>query len=252
MEVPILTILNLSNIPSYLNIRPNWRITFDGLSKIEFVKKYTRNVNINHSYRATYNIGNYLSNPDFYIDYDLESGLSFMRDLQNNFLGPVEINSVSINEQFGPLLNVDITWKNSLLTRFEYRKSRNIVLSLSSYQITETSNNDIVIGSGYKFKDVQFIVKSGDGQRSFKSDLNLTADVSIRDNKVIVRKLDGDPQAAQGQNAVSIKFAADYNLSESFNLRFFYDRMVRNPFTSQSYPTADTNIGFSVRFTLVQ
>lgn len=244
----------LKDIPSFLEMLPlpNWRVTFDGLSKLAFVKKFAKNVSIGHSYKSTYNVGSYLSNPDFFISADIETGLSNLRDLQNNFIGPNEINSVSINEQFGPLVNVDITWKNSLLTRFELRKSRNVILSLSSYQVTETSNNDIVIGSGYKFKDVQFIIKSGEGQRSFKSDLNLTADVSIRDNKVIVRKLDGVAQAAQGQNVVTVKFAADYNLSESFNLRFFYDRIVNNPFTSLSYRTANTNIGFSVRFTLVQ
>lgn len=244
--------VTMKNIPSYLAMRPNWRITFDGLSKIEKLKKYVRSVNINHQYKSTYNIGSYLSNPDFFRDFDVETGLSNLRDLQNNFLGPLEINSVSITEQFGPLVNVDITWKNSLMTRFELRKSRNVNLSLSSFQVTETNNNDIVIGSGYKFKDVQFIIKSGDGQRAFKSDLNLAADVSIRDNKVVIRKLEGNPQAAQGQNVVTVKFSADYNLSESFNLRFFYDRIVNKPFTSISYPTANTNIGFSVRFTLVQ
>ncbi len=244
--------VKLKSIPSFWDMRPNWTITFDGLSRLEFVKKYARSVNLRHTYKSTYNIGNYLSNSDFFRDADIETGLSNLRDLQNNFLGPIEINSVSIREDFSPLVNVDVAWKNSLSTRFELRRNRNVNLSLSSYQVTETSNNDIIIGTGYKFKDVQFIIKSGDGQKSFKSDLNLAADVSIRDNKVIIRKLEGAPQAAQGQNVVTVKFSADYNLSESFNLRFFYDRIVNKPFTSISYPTANTNIGFSVRFTLVQ
>lgn len=245
--------VTLASIPSYLNMRPNWRVTFDGLSKLDFVKKFAKSVNLNHSYKSTYNVGSYLTNPDFYEDgfFNVETGLSLARDLQNNFLGPVDINSVSITEQFSPLINVDISWKSSLLTRLEIRRSRNIILSTSSYQITETTNNDLVIGTGYKFKDVQFILKSADGQKAIKSDLNLTADVSIRDNKVVVRRLVGVPQAAQGQNVVTIKVAADYNLSESFNLRLYYDRIVTNPFIS-SFPTSNTNIGFSVRFTLVQ
>ncbi|HEX3006552.1 MAG TPA: cell surface protein SprA [Bacteroidales bacterium] len=244
--------VTLKDIPGYLNMRPNWTVTFDGISKIGIVKKYTRSVSLRHSYKATYNVGSYLSNSELFQDGDVETSLTYLRDLQNNFLGPLEINSVSITEQFGPLINIDVTWKNSLMTRFELRKSRNINLSLSSYQVTETSNNDLVIGSGYKFKDVQLIIKSGDGQKEFKSDLNLTADLSIRDNKIIIRKLDDIAQAAQGQNVVTIKVSADYNLSESFNLRLFYDRIVNKPFTSISYPTANTNIGFSVRFTLVQ
>jgi cell surface protein SprA len=244
----------LRDIPSYLFMRPNWKINFEGLSQLDFVKRFARSVNIGHSYRATYNIGNFQTNPDYdneaYIN--LQTRLNEYRDLQNNFIPRRDINSVAISEQFGPLINLDVTWKNSLSTRFELRKTRNVVLSLSSYQVTETNNNDLVIGAGYKFKDVQFIVKTADSQKGYKSDLNLTADVSIRDNKVVVRKLDGIAQAAQGQNVVTIKVSADYNLSESFNLRLFYDRIVNTPFISISYPTANTNIGFSIRFTLVQ
>jgi len=51
---------------------------------------------------------------------------------------------------------------------------------------------------------------------------------------------------------MTIKLSADYNLSEAFIVRLYYDRIVNNPFISLSYPTANSNIGVSFRFTLSQ
>ena len=34
-----------------------------------------------------------------------------------------EISQVTINEQFSPLVKIDMTWKNSLLTKIELKKS---------------------------------------------------------------------------------------------------------------------------------
>jgi cell surface protein SprA len=70
---------------------------------------------------------------------------------------------------------------------------------------------------------------------------------------MIIRRLaEDDAQAAQGQKVLTIKFSADYMLSDRFNLRMFYDRIVNTPFTSLSYATANSNFGFSLRFSLTQ
>ena len=148
---------------------------------------------------------------------------------------------------------MDLNFKNSLSSKLEIRRNRNLILSLANNQLTETSSNEVVIGAGYKINNVQFIIKSANGDKKFKSDLNLRGDLSIRDNKTIIRRLTDEPdQPAQGQNIVTIKISADYMLSDRFNLRMFYDRIVNTPLVSTSYPTANTNIGFSFRFTLAQ
>jgi cell surface protein SprA len=245
--------VTLNKFPSIFKMMPNWRISYDGLSKIEFFKKFTRTVSLNHAYRATYNVGNYLTNPDYDTNADIQGILSTIRDLQNNWVPKIDISSVSITEQFGPLISMDMNFKNSLSSKLEIRRNRNIILSLANNQLTETNSNELVVGAGYKFNNVQFIIKSAGGEKKFKSDLNLRADLSIRDNKTIIRRLTDEPdQPSQGQNIVTIKISADYMLSDRFNLRMFYDRIVNTPLVSTSYPTANTNIGFSVRFTLAQ
>jgi cell surface protein SprA len=243
--------VTLDKFPAIWNMMPNWRINYDGLSKIQLIQNFAKTVTLSHSYTATYNVGNYISNE---IYDDLQSYLSAVRDMQNNFIPRYNISSVSINEQFGPLVGVDIMFVNSISTKLEVRKSRNILLSLGNNQLTETSSDEFVAGAGYKISDFQFFVKDlAGGKKSYKSDLNLRADVSIRDNKTILRRLTNEPdQPAQGQKVVTIKFSADYLISDKFTMRMFYDRIVNTPLVALSYPTANTNFGFSLRFSLAQ
>jgi cell surface protein SprA len=76
-------------------------------------------------------------------------------------------------------------------------------------------------------------------------------DVSIRDNKTITRKIiENQSQATAGQRMVSIKFSGDYHLTKQLMVRLYFDRIVNTPFVSTSFPTANTNAGFALRFQL--
>ncbi|UCG27624.1 MAG: cell surface protein SprA [Bacteroidales bacterium] len=241
--------ITLSTFPSILNILPNWRIVFEGLTKIDFIKRYLNTVSITHAYRSSFDIGSYTTN----LYYQELDGLNYVRDIQYNFLPEYEVFNASINEQFSPLINLDLTWKNNLTSRFEIKKSRTLALSLANNQITEVNSDEFVIGSGYRFEDVQFSIRAGGIQREMRSDLNLRADFSIRDNKTVIRKLVEEvDQPTAGQRILTIKVTADYVLSDRFNLRLFFDRVVNKPFVALTFPTANTNFGFSVRFTLAQ
>ena len=46
--------------------------------------------------------------------------------------------------------------------------------------------------------------------------------------------------------------SADYVLNERLNVRLFYDQTINEPFVSSSFPTSNTNIGLSLRFTISQ
>jgi cell surface protein SprA len=240
----------LATFPEATRMLPNWRLQFDGLSKFEFIQKWFRSINISHQYRSTYQIGSYTTNLNFVSG---PGGISTIRDLQNNYIQQYEINVVSINEQFSPLINVDMNWKNSLTTRFEWRKSRIVALNLTSNQIADQRTNDLIFGAGYRFDDVRIVIKTGGAQRTFRSDLNLRLDVSIRDNKTIARKLVEDVnQPVVGRKEFTAGLTADYVLSDRFNLSIFADHTMNDPFVANTFPTSNTNIGFSLKFTLVQ
>ena len=242
--------IGLETFPSASHMMPNWRINFDGLSKFEFVQRTFRSINLMHQYRSTYQIGSYTTNLRYETDVD---GISRMRDLQNNFIQQYEINVVTISEQFSPLINVDMNWKNSLSTRFEWKKSRTVTLNMTSNQVADARINELIFGAGYRFDNVQIILKTGGTQRALKSDLNLRFDLSIRDNKTLARKLVEDVnQPVVGQRVFSVGATADYILSDRFNLQIFADHSRNNPFVANTFPTSNTNFGFSLKFTLVQ
>ena len=242
--------VTLATFPSALKMMPNWRITFDGLSKFEFVQRFFRSINLSHQYRSTYQIGSFLTNLGYQSDLD---GINRIRDLQNNYIQQFEIDVVTINEQFSPLINIDMNWKNSLTTRFEWKKSRTVSLNLTSNQIADARVNELIFGAGYRFDNVQIILKTGGAQKSLKSDLNIRFDLSIRDNKTIARKLiENVNQPVVGQKVFTIGATGDYILSDRFNLQIFADHTVNNPFVANTFPTSNTNFGFSLKFTLVQ
>ena len=241
--------ITLQTFPSILNILPNWRITYEGLTNLDFIQRVLKTVTINHAYRSSFDIGSYTTNL-YYQDVD---GINQIRDIQYNYLPKYEIINASINEQFSPLINIDLTWINDMTTRFEIKKSRTLGLSLANNQLTEVNSEEYVVGAGYRFDDVQITLRTGGQQRELRSDLNLRADFSIRNNQTIIRKLVEEvDQPTAGQRILTIKVTADYVLSDRFNLRLFFDRVVNDPFVALTFPTANTNFGFSVRFTLSQ
>jgi len=232
--------------PGIEKMMPNWRVTFDGLSKIPLIKRYFKSINMNHSYTSTYNVGAYNNNLDY-------TGDDENFDLVGDFLPLYEANSISINEQFNPLINIDMMWKNNFTTTFEMKRTRNLILSLANTQLTEVASNEIIFGLGYRFDNLGLIIGAGSGQKKFNSNLNLRGDLSIRKNNTIIRKIvDEVDQLTSGQKVITIKVSADYVLSSRFNLRLYYDRIVNEPYISLSYPTTTTEFGVSVRFTLAQ
>ena len=223
---------------------PNWRINYDGLMTIPYLKRRFRSILIAHAYRSTYTVGSYSSNLN-YINGDEVNVNNLSYHVEK------EIAQVTINEQFSPLFKLDLVWKNSLLTKIEFKRSRLLSLSLVNSQLTETQTKEYVISAGYRISDLNLnFISSGRGKK-ISSDLDLKLDVNIRNNKTMIRKIIEDvEQITMGQQIVSIKFSTDYVVNRRLNLKLFYDRVITNPFVSTTFPSAITNAGFSLRFTL--
>lgn len=229
---------------------PNWSIRYDGLKDIPFVKKIFKSVNLSHIYRSSYNIGSYINNTDY--SFGDENYLALNE--AGNFIPEYTFNSVSINEQFSPLINIDLTWINNLTTRFEIKKSRTVTLNFSNSQITEVFTDELGFSLGYRFDDFNLIFDFGDGQENFKSDLNVRANLKIRDNKTVLRKIiedDEDPSADQKVTIIGV--SADYLLSNRLTLRLFYDQNISDPLVGTNpFRISNTDVGFSLRFTLTE
>jgi len=230
---------------------PNWRVTYNANQEIEFLRKYFQSFNITHAYRSSYSVGGFLTDSK----YEDLGGFPSALDNARNFIPDKHMDVISITEQFGPFIGFDMTMKNSLLARFEYKKTRNLALSFANNQLTEMRSNELVIGTGYRFKSVPFKVKSlATGKTvTLKSDLNVKLDFSIRDNKTILRRIEeNNNQISTGTRQISVNFSADYMVSQKMNVRLFYDQTISKPYVSAQIPTSNTNAGISLRFTLAQ
>ncbi len=233
---------------------PNWRLTYDGFSKMKSMKKLFRSFTITHAYLSTYSVGNFNSN----IRYDEDKGKPSVINEAGNFIPKSELSVISITEQFNPMFRIDMGWVNSLLSNIEWRKSRNLAFSFANNQLTEIHSSEFIVGLGYRFKNVKltFLSSSGGGlggKNKTASDLNMKLDFSIRNNRTVLRRIDEEiNQVSTGQKVYSINFTADYNLSSRFNIRFYFDKIINTPYVSNQYRTSNTKGGIALRFTLAQ
>jgi len=235
-----------SNIPL-----PNWRVKYEGLTYYTLIKKVFKKITINHGYTSNYTISNYVTNTGYSDEMILNSELSNARDdLSNNFLSEFNMDGVTINERFIPLLGIDMRWKNEMQTKLEYKQSRMLVLSFKNNQIMETLNKEYVVGFGYKVPNLKIPMTVQGQQKLFESDLNFRVDVTYRDMVTIIRRINEEiNDISAGQKNLAIKVNADYNL-DKVTLRLFYERTVNSPHVSSSPATKNSYMGFSLRFNL--
>jgi len=223
-----------------VNLTSNWRVVYTGLIDFAFMKKVFKSISVNHNYICKYNIGSFASNLKYAED---------ARDLQDNWMSLFDVNLVSINEQFNPLISMDMVWANNLTTHWDINRRRDVSLRLVNAQLSETSGNEIVLGLGYRFGNLPIFLKS----KQLNNDINVQFDFSIRKNNTIIRRItENADQLTAGEKVMSIKVSADYTFNNRLNLRLFYDRKVDTPYLSLSYPTTNTNFGLSIRYTLMQ
>lgn len=258
----------LDIFPSILKMLPNWSISYGGLAKLPKMKKVFKSFNLNHSYKSVYSIGSYNTYTS-YMEY--MNGFGFINDVASGNPIPscmYDVSTVSINESFSPLIGVDMTFQNNLTAKVEMRKTRVLMLSMTSQQLSETRSNDFVIGLGYKIADLNLFApkktvrskKASSGtnkstqtnSRGFANDLNLRLDFTLRNQSALNRDiLTQLTQATSGNKAVQVSFSADYALSKFLTLTAYYDRQMNKPLlTSSSYPVTTQDFGVSIKFIL--
>lgn len=230
---------------------PNWQFTYDGLSRIAGVRDVLRQLSVRHGYRANYTVGSYISNEAYAPSAD---GYSYAVDKQGNFIGAYSVGVATISEQFSPLIGVDLGFVNPLTAKAEVRKNRTLTVSFANNQLTDMEGWELVVGAGYRFENLPLLMKTQLGGRKVsRSELRLQADFGMRETQTILRKLvEGTNTPMAGVRTYTIKFTADYMLSEQITLRLYFDRVVNKPLVSLSFPNANTSFGVSARFVLEQ
>lgn len=244
----------LQHFPGLGSMRPNWRVTYDGLLQIGNMKNIFKSFVINHSYQCTYSIGNYSS----YLNWVGVAGdMGFTMDeltQQPIPSSPYNISSVAITEKFAPLIGVNMTFKNNLSVNLEYRDSRTLNLNSSAGQVVETGSKQFTMGAGMKIPNFNKVIKYGSSQGGTSNDLSLNLDFSFSNNQSLIRRIEtAYTQATQGTQTFSINFMATYQLSKKISVAAFFDHQVNTPLVSNSsYPTTNSNYGLSFNISLAR
>ena len=249
--------MNLNPFLGFLSILPNWSVTYDGLGKLPWMKDHFKSVTLTHAYTCKYAIGSYASYSTWVGNDQNNKMIGFVRDVASDAARPssaYDIGNVTLTEAFAPLIGLNMTMKNSLSLKAEYRKQRNLALNVTSVQLTEGHTNEFVIGGGYTIKNLSFITKKKDGgEKKVSNDLKLQVDVSYKDVKMLLRKVEeGITQASSGNKVFAIKISADYVLSQKINLQLFYDHQGTTPLISSSYPVKADNVGLNIKLMLTR
>jgi cell surface protein SprA len=239
---------DLSLFPALKALLPNWSISYDGLSNLDFVKKFFRNVTLNHAYSCTYNVGSFASYNSW---IDGGDGLGYVQDVLSGNPTPssmYDINSVTLMESFNPLIRVQATLNNGWTLKTEMRKTRTMNLSITGGQVIEGDNDQWVVGTNYKISDFHpwgFLANS-----KIKNDLSLTGNLTYKNQFSLLRKIeDNYTQASSGNKTMVVEILGDYAISRNMNMTMFYNLESTIPLVS-SYPVTSSDFGFSLRFTL--
>ncbi len=226
---------------------PNWRVVYSGLKNIPIVNAYFSKFDVLHGYTSTYTATGIQSSIDH---YNVENNGAENRDIFGNFFNPYTFSQVGYVEAFAPLVGADVTMRNNMQFRAQYNRDRMFMLGLVNHTLTEDYGNEYIVGFGYILKDLKLKVNFKGKAKTLKSDLNIRGDFSLRDSQTrITNILQNDSQVTGGQRMMSLKLSADYNMSQNFNLRFFYDQLLTKYKISTAFPLSTVRAGISATFT---
>ncbi len=235
--------------------KPNWRISYNGLSSVKGFEKIFTNFSITHAYTASLSMNSFTS-ALLYQDVSRFGYPSFIDTVSDNFIPYYLIPNVTINEQFAPLLGFDVSFVNQLNAKFEFVKQRQLSLSLIDFQLSEVRSTEYTIGAGFRKRGLKLPFKvpfTKKDSKELTNEINFRFDFRVRDNVTSNSRLDQQSAfATNGSREITLSPTIDYYINNRINLKLYFDQRRVNPYISSSAPTVNTRAGLQVRISLAQ
>jgi len=237
--------------------RPNWKITYSGLSKVKPLNKIFTNITLTHGYSGTLSLDGFTSA----LNYEDESRYgypSFYDTTAKSYVPYFLVPNITMQESFSPLVGIDVTMVNKVQAKFEYSKTRMLSLSLSNFQLAETRSTSYSIGAGYRKRGIKLLagiklpkILNKKGGTTLDNEMNFRFDLKVVDNVSSNSILDaGTSYATSGSREVTLSPTIDYTLSNRVNVKFYFQRTRVVPYISTSVPTTNTKAGVEIRISL--
>ncbi|MFY0629110.1 MAG: cell surface protein SprA [Flavobacteriaceae bacterium] len=228
---------------------PNWSLRYTGLMKYNWFKKNFSSFSLSHGYRSSYTVSNFTNNLQY--DENDPYGVGNINAINDNYNSELLVSSVSLIDEFNPLIRVDMKMKNSFSFRGEVNKDRTLTMNFNNTTLTDIKGTEYVLGFGYVFKDVKMKTSFTGKKQTLQGDINVRADISMRDNLTLIRSVNSEnDQISGGQKLFSIKLTADYRLNSNLTASFYYNHQTSRYAISTTFPRQSINAGFNFIYNL--
>lgn len=238
---------------------PNWRMDYNGLTKLGPFKELFQSVTLSHAYSSSYQVTNFtnsLEYPNVGLNIPLEDYNKTQFANQTNKEGdliPVYvISQVMISEQFAPLVGINIRTKNKMTARFEYKTKRDLSLNISNAQVTELNAKDWSFEIGYTKANLKLPFRDQGRVITIKNDVTFRLNMSVTNSQTIQRKIAEDNQITNGNINFQLRPNISYVVNQKLNIQLYLDRNTNQPFVSTSFPRSTTRFGTKIQFNLAQ
>lgn len=224
---------------------PNWKINFNGLSKIGAFKEKVSNIILTHSYKGNLSMNSFSSNL-LYGDFLGVGFPSFIDSNSGNFVPFFQVPNITTTQNFSPIAKVEIQMKSGLSVSFEYNRSKMMSLSMIDYQISQTKSSELKVGFGHRIRGLSlpFTIFGVD---RLENDLNIRMDLGIKDDLTANYYFAVDEyMITRGQKVVTVAPTVDYNVNENLQLRFYFEYRKATPHVEASYPLTNIRGGFKL------
>lgn len=235
--------------------KPNWRVSYNGLTRIPGLEKIFTNFSITHAYSGTLSMNSF--NSALLFQDPFRTGFPYFIDtISGNYVPYFLVPNITIAEQFSPLIDLDMQFTNQVSARFEFRKTRQLSLSLIDFQLAENRTTEFTIGAGWRKRGfpLPFRIKlpgRDEPSKKLDNDINFRLDFSLRDVATSNSRLDQTVALpTSGQKEIIISPSVDYVLNNRVNIKLYFDQRRVIPKISTSPPITNTRAGLQVRIAL--
>ncbi|MGB3618339.1 MAG: cell surface protein SprA, partial [Catalinimonas sp.] len=242
---------------------PNWQVNYAGLSKLEALKEYFTNVTLTHNYTSSYTVGSFQTSLVYPIEaLSLDNNVEQYNRTQfatrfpegggaDTAWAPLYVaQGVAIQEQFSPLIGIDVRTKSKMTFRLSYNRSRNLALNVGNAQLTEQNQQSVTFDYGYNKTGMVLPFRSQGRPIVLKNEVQFRTQVSVRDTRTTQRQLDGQQEITNGILDLQLRPTLNYQFNQRLNAQAYFERTINNPRISTSFPRRNTRFGIQLRFAL--
>ncbi|MBY0434904.1 MAG: cell surface protein SprA, partial [Cyclobacteriaceae bacterium] len=238
---------------------PNWRVDYNGLTKLSVFKDAFQAISLTHAYSSTYSVANFTNSLEYrnvtnnvpLTDYNSNTFATQLNN-QGELIPLYVISQVLISEQFAPLIGITVRTKNKFTANLQYKTKRDLSLNISNAQVTELNTKDWSLEIGYIKNNLKLPFRDQGRIITLKNDVNFRLNFSISDNRTIQRKIDEVNTITNGNINIQIRPNISYAVNNKLNIQLYVDRNINDPLVTNSFRRATTRVGTKIIFNLAQ